>query len=368
MKRIALAAIFLVACGGAGASSVPRVAEAERTRKGLEGREAQQLAPQAFAQADLELQQAKDAEAKGDATGAELHAERAVAAYADAVALARLARASQDEATATEALTRAADLAGQYGAQRKAIDREADDLEKKLRIAREAQLPAPSGSADPDRERARLVAAKALTTQARLLCSAARLVSAQAPGLGDAETAVGALEKQLDAGARTAAPIDPAARARAACLASLTKARRATTDATGTDTLLSELSQSADKKRDLAPTRDERGVVVTLRGAFKGTALSPEAEATIKELGRVAAAHPAFAVQVVVHDATAPGAAEAANDQKRGEAVAKALVDGGAASGKMKVEQAGARAPIVDPEDTKHRDRNARVEIVFISP
>jgi flagellar motor protein MotB len=366
MTVIALA-IALVACGGAGASSTPRVAEAERTRKGLEGREAQSLAPQAFAQADQELQQAKEAESKGDATGAELHAERAVAAYADAVALARLARATQEEAAANEALARASELAERYAAQRKAIDREADDLEKKLRIAREAQLPVASGSADPDRERARVVAARALATQARLLCSAARLVSAQAPGLGEADIAVAALEKQLDAG-RGPAPIDPASRARAACLASLTKARRATSDATGIDTLLTELSATGDKKHDLSPTRDERGVVVTLRGAFKGTALTPEAEATLKDLGRVAAAHSAFAVQVVVHDAQAPGPAESANDAKRGEAVSKALVDGGAASAKLKVEQAGARAPVVDPEDAKHRERNARIEIVFVSP
>jgi flagellar motor protein MotB len=33
----------------------------------------------------------------------------------------------------------------------------------------------------------------------------------------------------------------------------------------------------------------------------------------------------------------------------------------------VKVEQAGAKAPVVDPKDTKHRDRNARVEIVFVS-
>ncbi|HEY8073629.1 MAG TPA: hypothetical protein VIF62_05960 [Labilithrix sp.] len=373
MKRsILVASVLLVACGGAGAHSVPRVAEAERTRKTLDGNDVQTLAPQAFAQADLELKAAREADAAGDATGAELHAERAVASYADAVALARLARGSQDLAAASAELARASELADKYAAQRRAIDREADELEKKVRIAREAQLPAPSGAADPDRERARLVAARALATQARLLCSAARLVSPSAPGLTEAETAVTALEKQLDAGARTAAPIDPAARARAACLGSLTKARRASPnaqpDGTTVDTLLAELASSSDKKRDLAPTRDERGVVVTLHGAFKGTALTPEAEATVKELGRVAGAHPTFGVQVVVHDAAAPGAAETASDAKRGEAVAKALADGGAPAGRIKVEQAGARAPIVDPEDAKRRDRNARVEIVFVAP
>ncbi|MBX3187875.1 MAG: hypothetical protein KF819_12705 [Labilithrix sp.] len=358
-------ALATSACAGAGASGAGRVGEAERLRAGLTGREAQSLAPQAFAAADRELELARQAAAAGDSTGADLHADRAVASYNQAIALARLARATQEEAAASEALARATDEAARYAAQRKAVDREADDLEKQLRVAREAQLPPPSGPADPERERARLVATQALATQARLLCSAARLVSPQAPGLGEAEAAVTALDKQLEA-ARPPVPIDPAARARAACLASLTKARRAASaDGDPSDTLLGELSRAASA---LTPARDERGVVVTLRSAFKGDKLATESEATLKDLGRVAAAHPTFAVQVVLHDAQAPSAAEAAANQRRGEAVVKALVDGGAAAAKVKVEQAGAKAPVVDPRDARRRERNARVEIVFVSP
>jgi outer membrane protein OmpA-like peptidoglycan-associated protein len=370
------AALLLVlassACAGAAATGARSVSDAEQMRTGLAGKDAQSLAPQAFAAANQEIALAKQAQAAGDDTGAELHGDRALAMFNQAIVLARLARATQEEAAAAEALARATELAQRFAAQRKAIDHEADDLEKKLRVAREAQLPPSSGPADPDRERARVVAAQALVTQARLLCSAARLVSAQAPGLSDAETAVSTLEKQID-GSRTAITIDPAARARAACLTSLTKARRAGgSDSDQSDTLLSELSQSGDPKAarrsgDLAPARDERGVVVTMRSAFKGDKLTPEAEASLKDLGRVAAAHPTFAVQVVLHDATAPSAAEIAANQKRGEAVARALVEGGAAAAKVKAEQVGAKAPVVDPKDARHRDRNARLEIVFVS-
>jgi outer membrane protein OmpA-like peptidoglycan-associated protein len=345
------------------------VSDAERMRAGLGGHEAQTLAPQAFAAADQELRLAKEAQAAGDAVGADLHAERALATYNQAIALARLARATQDEAAANEALARASEQAQKYAADRKATDREADDLEKKLRVAREAQLPPASGPADPERERARVVAAQALVTQARLLCSAARLVSPQAPGLADAEAGVTRLEKQVE-GAK-GVTIDPAARARAACLTSLTKARRtAGPDSDQADTLLGELSQAGaapKSKGDLAPARDERGVVVTLRSAFKGEKLTPESEGSVKELGRVAAAHPTFAVQVVLHDAQAPSAAETALNQKRGEAIVQALVAGGVAGAKVKVEQAGAKAPVVDPKDARHRERNARVEIVFVS-
>lgn len=381
-----LAGVVLLAlasgCAGAtGASSIGRVDEAQRMRAGLGGRDAQTLAPQAFAAADQELRLAKEAQASGDTTGAELHADRALATYNDAIALARLARATEDEAKANEALARASGEAQKYAALRKAVDRETDDLEKKLRVVREAQLPPASGPADPERERARVIAAQALVTQARLLCSAARLVSPQAPGLADAETAVTSLEKQID-GSKTQVTIDPAARARAACLTSLTKARRtASTDSDQADTLLGELSQAAGrgaadpataatgapKHADLAPARDERGVVVTLRSAFKGEKLTPEAETSVKDLGRVAAAHPMFAVQVVIHDAQSPSAADVATNRKRGESITQALVSGGIAATKVKVEQAGSRAPVVDPKDARHRDRNARVEIVFVS-
>jgi flagellar motor protein MotB len=362
-----------IGCGGAGASTVVKVSEAERTRAGLQGRDAQTLAPQAFAEADQALRAAKEAERAGDTAAAELHAERAVAAYQHAVALARLARATDEALQAKEALARAVEQAQRYGAARKAAEREADDLEKQLKVAREAERPGSSGPADPDRERARLVAAQSLATQARLLCSAARLVSPQAPGLAEAETAAADLEKKLEASPRPA-PIDAAGRVRAACLTALTKARRAgTPDSDQADALLGELSRSTDPKAksttDLAPSRDERGVVVTLRSLFpagKTEKLTTEGETALKDLGRIAAAHPTFSVQVVIHDAATPSAADVALDKKRGEAITKALAEGGASSAKTKVEQAGARAPVFDPADTKRREKNARVEIVFV--
>lgn len=378
MKRLLLvgvASVALAACGGASAVGVGRIGDAERTRSSVAGHDGQSLAPQAFAEADAALKQAKDAHAAGDATGAELHAERAIAAYQRAIALARVARATEEEAAARQALATAGELAARYTTARAAAERETDDLEKQLRIAREARLPAASGAADPERERARLVAAQALATHARLLCSAARLVSPQAPGLGEAEASVTDLEKKLEAAPKPA-PIDAASRARAACLGALTKARRASGPVTdGSDTLLGELSRAMSATTpgetkagaiDLSPARDERGVVVTLRGAFKGEGFADGAEAALKDLGRVGAAHPTYGVQVVVHDAQAPSSTEASANKKRGDAIASALTAGGTAAAKIKVEQAGARAPIVDPTDAKRRGRNARVEIVFV--
>lgn len=358
--------LALAACGGAGAESpLARVSEADRARAALEGKDAQVLAPQAFAEGDQALKAAREAEKAGDHEAAELYAERALAAYQHAVALARLARATDERTQAADALAKKSDEAARFGAARVAAEREADDLDRQLKIQREAIPPAASGPADPAREKARAVAAQSLAMQARLLCSAARLVSDKAPGLAEAEAAVTELEKKLDA---KPAPIDAASRARAGCLGALTKARRAgpSPDPDAADTLLGELSRAADPKSafDLAPSRDERGVMVTLQGLFKGDALTPDGATALKELGRVAAAHPTFAVQIVVHDANA---SETSGDAKRGDAVAKALHEGGATAAKTKVEHAGTRAPLFDPADAKRRAKNARVEIVFVS-
>lgn len=375
-SALVVTSALIVGCGAAAPTGV-KVSEAERARATLTGRDAQLLAPQAFAEADQALLAAREAARSRDDLAVELHAERAVAAYQHAVALARLTRATDEEGRAKDALSRAVEQSERHATARKGAERDVDDLEKRLKIAREAERPAPAGNADPERERARLVAAEALATQARLLCSAARLVSPRAPGLAEAEATVIDLGKKL-ASSPKPAPIDLAGKARATCLEVLTKARRAGgLDDAPDDALLGELSRarvsqasasgtSASASTDLTPSRDERGVVVTLRSVFKADGLSTDAETTLKELGRVAGAHPGFAIQVVLHDAAAPSATESAQNDKRGAAVAKALVDGGASAAKTKVEQAGARAPVFDPTDPKRRGANARVEIVFV--
>ena len=351
-----------------GPHGVPRMAEMDQVREGASGKEAAQLAPQAFAHADQERAAAKKAQADGDDLAAQVYADRAIAAYGHAFVLARMAKAARELADANAVLQAAGDQTQKLAASRAEVEREGIDLDRRVKIAREALLPATSGPADPAREAARVVAARALVTQARLLCSAARLVTSKdgdTAGLGEAEKDLATLETQLDT-PKTAAPIDGAARARARCLDFLTHARRAGASSGEPDALLGELSASAGYD----PSRDERGVVVTLRDAFAkgGTSLTAEADTKLKELGRVAAAHPGFGVQVVVHDASAPTKADADADSQRAEAAAKSLVAGGAVAAKLKAETAGNRAPIVDPADVAHRARNARLEVVFVSP
>ena len=107
-------------------------------------------------------------------------ADRAVAAYEHAFILARLARATRENDDAQAALATAAERTRELAASRQQVDAEANKLEKTLAVAREAQPTLASGPADAKREGARLVAARALVAEARLLCGSARLIGADA--------------------------------------------------------------------------------------------------------------------------------------------------------------------------------------------
>jgi hypothetical protein len=161
------------------------------------------------------------------------------------------------------------------------------------------------------------------------------------------------------------APIETAAHVRVACLNALTLARRKgggplSGDA---DALLSALSSHGGWD----PWRDERGVVVTLRNAFKGTTLTPEGDHQLRDLGHVASVHAAFPIQVVVHDASPPSDGEKKADTARAQAALAALTAGGASATQSTAETMGTALPTADPSDPKVRARNARLEVVFVS-
>jgi len=361
------AALGLGAAGcGSAVLHVAAMDDVERVRSGADAQEGAKVAPEVFARAEQERRISMAAHAAGDDVAASLHAQRALAAYTHALVVGRLARASTEQADAQKALDDTTTQAQTVETSRAQLEQQVQELDQRLKITRDRLMPATSASATGDREAARLVAARSMTVEARLLCDAAQLVTADASsisGLGDAIAEVGKLEERVSKGGASPPPIDDAARTRARCLDVLTRARRTTGDDAGAaDTLLAELSASGG----WAPARDERGVVVTLHDAFQGASLSADASSRLKELGRVAAAHPGFALQLVVHDAQPPGPSDA-TDTRRADAATQAVVSGGAAPGKLKTELAGARAPLVDPADVKARGRNERLDVVFIA-
>lgn len=301
LRTAALATLLstgVVACGGASAGLDPKLAASVQTmRRSPALKDAERLAPQAVAAGDEEDRLSKAALAAGDTTGAGLHAERALARYNRARVLARQNQAVRDLGAVSTDLEKAEAAKVALGADRDRVQNENADLEKKLAVLTASARPEGSEGTSPERAAARLEAAKTFVSEARLLCGAAELLG-EVPAdltqkLGDADKRV-AGGKGLDPAA-----YDEMVQLRAACLLALTKGRRsAKSGAEHPDLLLAELSEAGT----YAPARDERGVLVSLKDPFAADGMAKAAEDRLHELGRVATAHPTFAVQIVVHD------------------------------------------------------------------
>lgn len=366
-----VAALTLAACGGASTMHVPDVATAEGVVASPQAEAARSLAPTFVQEANVELAAARKAVAEGDEVTASLRAQRAIAAIQRAYAAARLARATREETDATDTARKHEAALRALGHERARVDADVDTLEKKLHVAREAALPAESGKTDSGRAVARLRAATTLTAEAALLCGAARLIAPQAKTLADADAALADAEAAIAGKPRSTdrpkEPIDVAAIARVKCLAALSAARTASRDkAEDPDVLFSELSAEAAQKAPPgpSPTRDERGVVLTLHDAFRGTDLTEAASASLAAAARVARAHPQVLVQVVVHEADPSGASTSG---RKVEAALAALERAGVPKAHLRGESAGARIAIVASNDTARRAKNARVDVVFVT-
>jgi hypothetical protein len=321
--------------------------------------------------ADRLQQEALQALKDGDFAGAQLLGERALVAYQAAVVEARTVRADEarikDEAAVEEARKQAAAL----DAELQLTGADIAALEKRLEALNAVEPVASSGKAQGEREAARQEAVKSFRLQARLLCTAARLLAKQnetksgftvPEQLARAEADLAELDKL--AAQASAAPIDNAQRARSSCLSALTMVRRALDDEKSAapgkaDALLSELSSAG-----FEGARDDRGVVVTLRELFEGEKLATGAAARIDQLAALAKGHGA-PLLVVVH-AQSAAAADVERDTARGVALAAALAKTVGDKGVGAPEIAGTFAPLVDPNG-KHRVRNERVEVVFVT-
>jgi hypothetical protein len=259
-----LAAALAFACA---ATPRPRVLlSLDATEKSPAVLAARGQAPQAFARAEALRHEAEQAHDAGDPAGAQILGEQALAAFERAVTLAGVTRAEQRAAAAEVSLTRVKGALAQTEQTQKQLAADTEALELRLKVARET-LPMPESGppASPERELARREAARALTAQARLLCSAARLLDPKRATLEPAFQKIADLEKVLATNATT--PIDDARGARSKCLGELTATRRPRTQANpadpASDELLKQLSDAS-----LKPSRDDRGVVVTLESPF----------------------------------------------------------------------------------------------------
>lgn len=336
------------------------LAQAEGASRSPASVEASKLVPQAFARADQLRNEAEEAWRSDQRAAAAILAERAVVAYEHAAVLAEIVRAAKVAEAARLQLVRSEKELSELDAEQARLAADAEALEVRIRALKDAEAPAVSGKADPEREAARLSAARTIVMDARLLCASARLLDAKAAGLQEAETQVQSLEQSLSAGVKSA-PIDEARRTRARCLAVLTGARRSSSVAPATglaDVVLAELSS----KTSLGPTRDDRGVVV---GLAAEVAIKPAGgdKAVLGPLAAVAVAHPEFPLLVVAH-ARAAGAADGSRAKANAEALSRALQGAGVKPERIRIEQASP----VHGVGGKGRSPAERLELVFVSP
>jgi hypothetical protein len=350
--------------GSCAAPPRPRImAKLDAVRDGRAVQEAKRLAPQNHAHAETLRQQAEQARLDDDTAGAQILSEQALAAYQHAFVLARAAKAQRRLVLARARLTEAQEELAGLNEQQQRVTAEAESLQLRSKVIRDAVPLLPNQASTPERESARLAAARSLAVQARLLCAATGLLAPDAKELGELVGKIAQLDQQL-ASHPSAVPIDEAIGLRSRCLRQLTLARRPATrqaPAAGrTDQLLTELSRPGN----LFPFRDDRGVVVTLRGVVTArTTLTGAGAEALALLGRIAGAHPDFPVLVVIHTARDnSGAKEAAT----AEVVSRALTEAGAP--KVDTEVAGGSQPLVEPSRPGASDHNARIEVVFVAP
>ncbi|MEI9940533.1 MAG: hypothetical protein WDO69_25240 [Pseudomonadota bacterium] len=363
MRRAAFSLCAVFSLSVAACTPTPRpeiMREVDAARASAAVQSAAKSAPQAYADAELRRSQAEQAFVDDNHASAQILSEQALAAYTRATVQARLVRAQAALADEQARLSKATALQTDLDAQQQRFLLEAEALETRLKVSRDAEPLPVNTPASAEREQARLAAVKALLSQAKLLCMAARLLEPNRESVGPL---LGKIE-DLNGKLRTPpSPIDDAVAMRSGCLKELTLARRPATQknpAAGlADALLSELSASS-----LLPFRDDRGVVVTLRALFNGKdQLNSEASTQLDTLGKVAKAHPEFPLLAVVHVARGNASTR---DASQAATIADALRKSGAPH--VAAETAGSTLPVLDPARPGASERNARIEVVFISP
>lgn len=325
--------------------------------------EAETWAPQAHAHALRLEERAEEALREGDPEAAQLLAEHAIAAHEHSRVLTRLARAERRRLSAEAELTEQRRVSSELLAQHQRLGAEAAGFELRAQVAKGALPLPPHEAAPPERERARRRAAGALATQGRLLCAAARLLG-EVEGVRGALVRLEQVERQLAEGTGGNV-LEVATEIRSECLRLISQVRsRAVQSESGAapppaDMLLAELSAAG-----AAPARDDRGVSVVLRGLFTpGGGLTETARSELRRLAQVAQKHPEFPMLVVGH--TGSPAANAELEQQLGTVMAELSAAGAA---RVDAQGVGQHQPLLPSGSPTARERNQRIELVFVAP
>ena len=190
----ALTALVLLGCGRSVPANFPALSAADTVR--ARAAKANPSVPDAIRRGDQERAEADKASREGDPILADLYAERAMAEYARAEAVSRLASAEAAELRHNSALEASEASRRSFRTERLAAEARASELDRELLLLRESSQPETSGKADPKREAARLVAANSLALDARLLCGAAKLIGATPESLSAIDRELSPLERE----------------------------------------------------------------------------------------------------------------------------------------------------------------------------
>ncbi len=354
-----------VACS---ARPLPRsVAEAQQVSVSKAGQQAQELSPQAFADAERLRGEGEFLHGEGRHAEAEAAGEQSIAAYNEAFALAQVSLAERRLEAAKQAKTTAAQELKRLDLLQSQIEQEAESFEMQARVALDTEEVKDAEQLSPARAEARRLAAKHLSAEASLLCLGAELLKTSSKELPAIVKKVGVLEGELDHGSVKKDLYPRAAELRASCLKELTWARRPNAQAepqsASSDKLLSHLAAPGK----YMVYRDDRGVAINLGQPVltrdNELALSDFVKEALLFLGGTAKANPDFPLLVVVHTKKRGQQKRA---EKIGQLTSEALIAAGAPSPTVRsVENA---QPIAFASVRGGAERNERVEVIFVPP
>ncbi len=338
----------------------PAVVQADAVADSAKAREAAQLAPQATMVARDLLAEAQQLAEVGRHEEAAIVGEHAQAAFLEAFALARTAKAQARIERAESEVEKAKKRLAELQAAQKRAEQDARAFEMRARVALDREEVEDVESLTPERARVRRRAAIQLASEADLLCLATRLLGAETNGLKAATVELRSLHDDLETGSVRKDLYPRAAATRAACLKQLQLARRAeiqkAPEKAGSDQLLQALTETGK----VFAFRDDRGVVVNLR--TQKEPLIEEAKSVIELLARTSQQYDDYPLLVVGHTSSSQ---EDKRGQDTAEAVAEALRQAGATN--VTARSVGSDQPVVDRHVRGAEDQNQRVEIIFVA-
>ena len=370
-------ALLVGACGGS-RSSEP-LSAASRLARSPAAIEARTSAPDehreardALAAALRARDEGRDAEADRLALEAGVLFEIAIATSQTKIARSRIGtaeRMTQDaerERDESNAARRAEEARISVRLKQQEIDRVLQE-ERARAIEDERGRPPTTAEAARARAERERTAAEEMRSRARaVLVAAEALLGAAA----DSDASVAAArrsvaEAEAAASGEAAAALASATTARSKASEAL--ARRAASDRAGQARLRAEdaaLLDEAGAAGGLSPREDARGIVVTVRGVFSGRATAVSDRAPLERVAQLARAHAAYPIVVEGH--TASGRNVQALTAERARAVVEALVALGVDAARVRPVGLGASRPLAAEELTGARERNDRIEVVFV--